>query len=158
MREDEPYGRTLRIKVKQQLLVLHDQVICVDIVGGRFLPADLAVDHAALLVDGEVASMRFLYRDGRKILHVLVVAEFQLQISNYVGIFLLEHVGKDTVLRLSVLIVYTIVIYLVDEEQGQNLYTLIEQLPFTLDMGEDGLSYLDTAQLVLVHLADHVSA
>jgi hypothetical protein len=102
--------------------------------------------------------MRLLYRDGRKVLHVLVVAELPLQIVDDIGIFLLEHVGEDTVLWLSVLVVYTVMIHLVDKEQGQHLDALIEELPLTLDVGEDGFPYLDTAQLVLVHLANHVSS
>ena len=57
MGEDESYWGPLRITIQQKLLVLHDQLISADIIRSRFFSTDLAVDHFALAVDGEVASM-----------------------------------------------------------------------------------------------------
>jgi hypothetical protein len=48
-------------------------------------------------------------------------------------------------------------INLVNEEQGQHLDALVEQLTLTLDMGENRLSNLDPAQLVLINFAHHIT-
>ena len=48
--EDEPHWGANRVAVQQQLLVLHNQLIGAHIVGGRFLAANLGVDHFAFAV------------------------------------------------------------------------------------------------------------
>ena len=81
----------------------------------------------------------------------------KLHILDNILIFFLKHICIDTIHRLSGIIILLILGNLIDKEQRQNFDTLIKQLTFSLNMGKNRLSDLDTAQLVLADLADDIS-
>ena len=145
VREDETNRRFLRISVQQKFLVLHNQVIGINIVRSGFLLAEFGVNHLALLINGEIASMGVLRANHVQILDVVIITELTLQRFHDISVFFLEHISIDAVEGLSCLIVLLVLHDLINEEQGQNLDTLVEQFSFSLDMGQDGFSNLDTA-------------
>ena len=55
--EDEPHRGANRVAVQQQLLVLHNQLIGTHIIRGRFLTANLGVDHFAFAVHRKITSV-----------------------------------------------------------------------------------------------------
>ena len=71
-------------------------------------------------------------------------------------IFFLEHLSKLT-FAIIALVVCTIVLDMVDEEQTQHLNPFGEQLAFTLKMCLDGLTYLYPAHRVFRNLTLRIS-
>ena len=156
MGEDKANRGTLWIAIQQQFLVLHNQLIGIHIICRSFLTAYLRVNHLAFFVDGEVSGVSLLSRNGLQILHVVILTDANLQTSNDIIILFHKHLSINTVSRLSGFIINTIFCHFVNEKQGENLDTLIEQLPFSLYMGQNRLPDLNTAQLILADLANHI--
>ena len=146
---------------KQTLLVFHDQVISVDIVGIRRPASDLAIHKATAallaLVDGEISRMRLV---GIRLFQELKILRALQQILLHRladGIvFFFEHPGVNAHLVRSVVI--AILLDLVNEEQRKHLDTLAEKRTFTLKMRNNRFANLNAAQLILVHHADAVAS
>ena len=145
MREDKTNRRALRIAIQQQLLVLHNQLIGIDIIRRSFLAAHLGVNHLALFVDRKISGVRLLRWNRLQILYVVILADTDLQMSDNVVILLYKHLRIDTVCRLSGFIIDAIFCHFIDEEQGQHLDALIEQLAFSLNMRQNRLSDLNAS-------------
>ena len=118
VRENETHRGLFRITIQKQLLVLHDQVIGVNIIGCAFLlVGKLAVGHLALFVNGEVTGMGIMGRNRVQIPYVVLVSDFPLHGAENVVVFFLEHIRIDAVERMSSLVVLLVLRHLVDEKQ-----------------------------------------
>ena len=127
-------GERLRITVKEQFLVLHNQIVSVNIVRCGSLLCQLTVYHLALFIHGEVTCVGSGRLDGFQILNVLVLADGKLEVLDNIGVFFLKHFYVDTVTRLSDCIVHLVLGNLVNEEQGKHLDAFVEQLALTLNV------------------------
>ena len=117
MRENETHRRLFRITIQKQFLVLHDQVIGVNIVGRTLLlVGELAVGHLALFVHGEVTGVGTMGRDRVQIPDVVLVADLPLHGVENVVVLFLEHIGVDAVERMPSLIILLVLCNFVDEE------------------------------------------
>ena len=90
---------------------------------------------------------------GVEVSHICLVPDLALHHLDNAPILLLKHIRIDAVEGFARLVVLLILCHLVDEEQGQHLDTLVEQLALTLNMRQDCLPYLYTSQLFLADLA-----
>ena len=149
--EDEPHRGANWVAVQQQLLVPHNQLIGTHIIRGRFLTANLGVDHFAFAVHRKITSVGLCRRDSLQIPEILVITNGKLHGVYDILVFLLKYGGVFAVDRLACGIIFPVVCHFVNEEQGKHLNALVKQLALPLDVGEDGFSYLDTPHLVLVH-------
>ena len=157
--KDEPNRRALGIAVQKQLFVLHDQVIGILVVGELrlLIVAGNRVHDVALLVDGEIARVGIGSGNRVQIGAVLpIVKERALQGLHHILIFLLKHIRKDAVIGLPRGVILLVVRHFVDKEQAQHLDALVEELALPLDMTQDCLTDLQTAQLLLTDLANHI--
>ena len=153
MGEDEAHRGTLGIKIKQQFLVPHDEVVGIAIVRGPLLLVrDHAVDGVPLLVDGEIAAVGLMRGDGVEITLIRPFAQLLLHLIEGGPIFLLENLGVGPRHLIAACVVLLVLRHLVDEEEAQHLDAFWEELPFPLDVGEDGLVDLDPAELVVIAL------
>ena len=119
VRENETYRGLFRITIQKQLLVLHNQVICVNVVRCAFLlVGELAVGHLALLINGEVTGVGVMGGNCVQIPYVVLVPNFPLHGAENVVVLFLEHICIDAVERMPSLVVLLVLRNLVDEEQG----------------------------------------
>ena len=158
VRENETHRGLFGITIQKQLLILHDQVIGVNIIGCAFLlVGKLAVSHLALFVNGEVTGMGVMGGNCVQIPYVVFVSDFPLHGAENVVVFFLEHIRIDAVERMSSLVVLLVLCNLVDEEQRQNLDALMEKLTLPLQVRKNRFADLNASELVFADLADHVS-
>ena len=158
VRENETHRGFFRVTIQKQLLVLHDQVIGVNIIGCAFLlVGKLAVGHLALFVNGEVTGMGVMGGNCVQILYVVLVSDFPLHGAENVVVFFLEHIRIDAVERMSSLVVLLVLCNLVDEEQRQNLDALMEKLTLSLQVRKNRFADLNASELVFADLADHIT-
>ena len=158
VRENETHRGLFRITIQKQFLVLHNQVIGVNIVRRTLLLiGELAVGHLALFVHGEVTGVGIVGRNCVQIPNVVLVADLPLRGAENVIILFLEHIRIDAVERMPSLIILLVLRNLVDKEQGQDFDALMEKLPFPLQVRKNRLTDLDAAKLVFADLADDVT-
>ena len=158
MRENEAHRRLFRVTIQKQFLVLHDQVIGVNVVRrALLLVGELAVGHLALFVHGEVTGVGIMGGNCVQIADVVLIADLPLHGAENVVVLFLEHIRIDAVERMPNLIILLVLRNLVDEEQGQDFDTLMEKLSFPLKMGKNRFSNLNAAKLVFADLADDVT-
>ena len=155
MGEDEA-GRLL--EGQQPLLIFQNQVVGRNIVGELAAFLCGAVDAAPrLFVDAEITTMDFGYiiPGGFQVSLVGRVEQLNVVVGN-INILLLKHFAVFTQNFLAVLVILAIFGNLVNEEQGEGLNTSGKQLFFLLKVGNDGLSNLDTAHILLRHITHHI--
>ena len=158
MRENKTHRRLFRITIQKQFLVLHNQVIGINVVRrALLLVGELAVGHLTLFVNGEVTGMGIVGRNRIQIPDVVLVADLPLHGVENVVVLFLEHIGVDAVERMPNLIILLVLRNLVDKEQGQDFDALMEKLPFPLQVRKNRLTDLNAAKLVFTDLADHVT-
>ena len=158
VRENETHRGFFRITIQKQLLILHDQVIGVNIVGRTLLlVGELAVGHLALFVNGEVTGVGVMGGNCVQITNVVLVSDFPLHGAENVVVLFLEHICIDAVERMSSLVVLLVLRNFVDEEQGQDFDALMEKLTLPLQVRKNRLTDLNTAKLVFTDLSDHVT-
>ena len=158
VRENETHRRLFRITIQKQFLVLHNQVIGVNIVGRTLLlVGELAVGHFALLINGEVTGVGVMGRNRVQVADVVLVPNFPLHGAENVVVLFLEHIRINAVERMSSLVVLLVLRNLVDEEQGQDFDALMEKLTFPLQVRKNRLADLNAAKLVFADLADHIT-
>ena len=158
VRENETHRGFFRITIQKQFLVLHDQVIGVNIIGCAFLlVGKLAVGHLALFVNGEVTSMGIMGRNRVQIPYVVFISNFPLHGAENVVVLFLEHIRINAVERMSSLVVLLVLCNFVDEEQRQDLDALMEKLTLPLQVRKNRLTDLNAAKLVFADLTDHIS-
>ena len=126
MREDKANWRALWIAIQQQFLVLHNQLIGIHIICRSFLTAYFRVNHLAFFVDGEVSGVSLLSGNRLQILHVVILTDANLQITNDIIILFHKHLSINTVSCLSGFIINTVFYHFINEKQGENLDTFIE--------------------------------
>ena len=156
MGKDEPHRGSNRVTIQQQLLVLHNQLVSAHIVGGGFLAANFGIDHFALAVHRKIARVGLCGRDGLQVPEILVIANGKLHSSYDIRIFLLKHSGIFAIDRLACRIIFPVVCYFIDKEQGKHLNAFVKQLALPLDVGENRLPNLNAPQLVLVHGSNNI--
>ena len=158
MGEDEAHRRLLRVSIQKQLLVLHNQIIGVNIVRSTFLfIGKLTVGHLAFFVNGEVTGVGIMGRNRVQVADVVLVSDFPLHGAENVVVFFLEHIRIDAVERMSCLIVPLVLFNLVDEEQRQNFDALMEKLTLPLQVRKNRFADLNAATLVFTDLTDHIT-
>ena len=136
--ENKPQ-RTL--KAEKPLLVPHDGVVGV-IVG---LGVALGVLQVSFLVLGEVAVMYLAHTCGESLSEDGILG-FRHQLL----VAFLKHGGVDA----GCAILVAVLVHLVDEEQGQDLDTLVQIPQLFVQMGFDGASNLRFLDDVLVHISN----
>ena len=95
--------------------------------------------------------------DGVEVSDIILIVKLPLHIGDNILVFLFKHIGIDAVIGGARLVVQFVLRNLVDEEQAQYLNTLMKELPFPFNMGEDGLADLDTAELFFADFSDHIT-
>ena len=96
VRENETHRGLFGITIQKQLLILHDQVIGVNIVRcAFFFVGELTVSHLALFVNGEVTGMGVMGGNCVQIPYVVLVSDFLLHGAENVVVFFLEHIRID---------------------------------------------------------------
>ena len=148
MGEQEPDRRSDRILLQEQLLFLHDQIIGIRILRDFLLSGALAVDHSALLINGEIAGMGIMNRNGTKVFSIVFLSRIQFQMPQDFCILLLKYLGISSVDRLSQSIVLSVMLHFINEKKGQDLDSPGKELPLLFQVGQDRLPDLDTAQLL----------
>ncbi len=81
VRENETHRRTLRVPIQKQLLILHDEIVSIHIIGGGLLALHRGVHHLPLLIDGEIAGMRLLHRNRTQIGKIRVISDAELPLA-----------------------------------------------------------------------------
>ena len=158
MGENETHRGLFGITIQKQLLILHDQVIGVNIVRcAFFFVGELTVSHLALFVNGEVTSMGIMGRNRVQIPYVVFISNFPLHGTEDVVVLFLKHIGIDAVKRMSSLVVLLVFCNLVDEEQRQNFDALMEKLTLPLQVRKNRFADLNASELVFADLTDHIS-
>ena len=156
--ENETHRGFFRITIQKQFLVLHDQVIGVNIIGCAFLlVGKLAVGHLALFVNGEVTGMGVMGGNCVQIPYVVLVSDFPLHGAENIVVFFLKHIGVDAIEGLARLVILLVLGHLVNEEQRQDFDSLMEKLALPFQMGKNRFPNLNAAKLVIADLADHIS-
>ena len=153
--EDEA-GRFL--EGQQPLLVFQNQFVGRNIV--RKLAAFFggAVDAAArLLVDAEITTMDFGYiiPGGFQVSLVGRVEQLNVVVGN-INVLLLKHFAVFAQDFIAVLVILAIFGDFINEEQREGLDASGKQLFFLLKVGNDGLTNLDTAHILLRHITHHI--
>ena len=158
VRENETHRGLFRITIQKQFLVLHDQVIGVNIVGGAFLfVGELAVGHLAFFINREVTGMGIMGGNNLQITNVIIVTGSQLHRAYDVVVLFLKHIGVDAVERMPVLVILFVFFNPVDEEQRQNFDALMEKLTLPLQVRQNRFADLNASELVFADLTDHIS-
>ena len=133
MGENKAYRRPFRVTIQKQLLVLHNQVISINIVGRAFLfIGELAVGHFALFVNREVTGMGVMGRNRIQIPNIILVSDFSLHGTENIAVLFLKYIGINTIGRMSRLVVLLVLCNLVNEKQRQNFDALMEKLALPL--------------------------
>ena len=101
--------------------------------------------------------MGIVCRNCFQVADVIILAQRKLHLADNILVLLLKHLCINAVIGLACGIVALVLVHLVNKEQAQHFNALVEQLAFPLKMRKDRFPNLDAAQLVLVHLADHIS-
>ena len=101
--------------------------------------------------------MGIVCRNCLQVADVIILAQRKLHLADNILVLLLKHLCINTVVRLACGIVALVLVHFIYKEQAQHFNALVEQLTFPLKMRKDRFPNLDAAQLVLVHLADHIS-
>ena len=79
MRKKKADRRLLRIPLQKKLLVFHNQIVGICIVGGALSPvAQMAVGHLSLFVHGEIAGVGELRLDVVQIADIVLLSHLQL--------------------------------------------------------------------------------
>ena len=156
--EDEAYRGFLGIEVQKKFFLLHNERICVDIIGDSclFVIALFGINKAFFFVHREVTGVGIVGIDGIQILLICFVTVGCLEVLQNVRVFLFEHIGINAVVGSSS-VVELVFCNLIDEKQTQNLDTLGEKLTFPFHVGENCLPDLEAAQLLLIDLADDIA-
>ena len=151
VREDEPHRL---VETEQTLLVLHDEVVGVGIVGAVLLFVDLAVDDLlALFVDGEIPGVGRLGGNSAQISLVRLARDHVVdELLDGDAVLLFEDVGIFAVHRRGTF-VHLVIGDLVDEEQRQHLDPALKKFPFPLEVGDDRLADLQPPD-IFVGLVD----
>ena len=158
MGENETHRGLFRITIQKQFLILHNQVIGVNIVRcARLFVGELTVSHLALFVNGEVTGMGVMGGNRVQITNVIIVTGSQLHRAYDVVVFFLKHIRIDAVERMSGLVVLLVLCNLVDEEQRQNFDALMEKLTLPLQVRKNRFADLNASELVFADLTDHIS-
>ena len=153
--EDEA-GRLL--EGQQPLLIFQNQVVGRNIVGELAAFLCGAVDAAPrLFVDAEITTMDFGYiiPGGFQVSLVGRVEQLNVVVGN-INILLLKHFAVFTQNFLAVLVILAIFGDFINKEQGEGLDASGKQLFFLLKVGNDSLSNLDTAHILLRHITHHI--
>ena len=113
--------------IQKPLLVLHNQIIGINIVRGTLLLiGELTVYDMALLIDAEIPGVGRLRLDAIQIADIIILADSYLQVADDFVVFFLEHPGEWARDSLSRCIILAVICNLVDEEKGQYLDSLGE--------------------------------
>ena len=136
------------VQAEQSLLVLHNEVVGIGVIGGLGFAVHLALHEAGLLalflVDGKVALMCLVGGDFVQVTEIGLVADFSLELAYYSFILFLKHPGILAVAAIVVVAVVQAVFgHLIDEEQAEHLDALWVEFPLSADVGADGLPDLD---------------
>ena len=103
------------VKTQQTLLVLQYKVVGRDVIGCIRASLGLAVHRTAFLVNGKVTRVRVLHGNAAKVGHIIGI-EHVLLFVQLRHVFLLEYLAIASQELLSVLVIFTVVCHLVDEE------------------------------------------
>ncbi len=103
VRKDKSDRRFLWISLQKQLLIFHNEVICIHIVRSLVLLVITgnSVDNVSPFVNGKIARMCVVCRNLRQIRQIRLLPRLTLQTVNNILILFLKHLRKDTVPRLS---------------------------------------------------------
>ena len=154
MGEDEAHWGFLWISVKQELLILHDQVIGIYVIRCLLLSViKLAVRHPALLINREVTCVGLVCWYRLKVFQIFPIIYFNLHIAYDILIFLLEHIRKDAIKWRSCFIILLVVIHFINEEQREYLYPPMEKLTLFFNVGQYRFPNLQPADLFFAYLA-----
>ena len=155
--EDEADRGFFRIAIQEQFLVLHDEVVGINVIGGvLFFVRELTVGHATFLVNGKISGMSFMGRDGGEVGLIGFIPELALHRAYDTFVLFLKHIGKNSVVWFPGFIIAFVMVNFVDEEKGQHLDPLVEKLPFSLDVGKNRFPNLDTAKLFFRDFANDI--
>ena len=83
------------------------------------------------------------------------VEQLDVVVGN-INILLLKHLAVFTQDFIAVLVILAVLGDFINEEQGEGLDASGKQLFFLLKVGNDGLTNLDTAHILLRHITHHI--
>ena len=143
--EDEPHRL---IQAEQPLLVLHNEVVGIGVIGGLGFAVYLALHEAGLLalflVDGKVALMCLVGGDFVQVAEIGFVADLPLELAHHSFILFLKHPGILAVAPVVVIsVVQAVLGHFINEEQAEHFNAFGVKLPLPANVGTDGLPDLD---------------